>query len=175
MLLDSMHPEQFERFEANAIVVPTEPTRAVIYSGREVLAYGIPEPYRELAYELASGDKVRSYMFNELRTIALSMESLRDFAPPGRPARVVVHGNGQWDKIYPDGRMERVWLELQRDLAARVGAPAGSPRMGVRRRKASGSHVFCRMRRVSPRPRRGEGPPRRQTSPHEPFGRRAPG
>jgi hypothetical protein len=34
-----------------------------------------------------------------------------------------MHGDGGWDRIYPDGRMESAWTLMQQDLALKFGAP----------------------------------------------------
>ena len=38
--------------------------------------------------------------------------------PAGLPVRVVAHGNRQWDEIYPDERMEDLWLDIQSNVFA---------------------------------------------------------
>lgn len=123
VLVDSMHPDQYDRFPRAGVRVPTEPARGVITASRPVLTYGIPAEWQDLAYALASSDKSRSYMLNELRNVLLSVEQVRDAGLPAGPSRVLVHGNREWDRIYTDGRMEDLWLDLQSELAAAIGAP----------------------------------------------------
>lgn len=116
VLVDSMHPYQYAAFAAEGIEVANEPSRAVIYSGRDVLTYGIPEEYKDLAYKLATADKTRSFMFNELRNIEKTMSEVRPVRLRDIPVRVIIHGRREWDQIYKDGRMENVWRSLQADL-----------------------------------------------------------
>ncbi len=123
VLVDSMHADQYDRFARNGINVPTEP-RGIVYSSPKILTYGIPQEYKELAYELASSDKSRSYMFNELRNVPRSIAEVRATAAPVLPASVLVHGNREWDAVTADGRMEDIWLQLQTDLAAELHGPA---------------------------------------------------
>jgi len=123
VLVDSMHADQYDRFARAGINVPTEP-RGIVYSSPKVLTYGIPREYKELAYELASSDKSRSYMFNELRNVPHSIAEVRASATPVLPASVLVHGNREWDSVTADGRMEDIWLQLQTDLAADLQGPA---------------------------------------------------
>jgi len=116
VLVDSMHPDQYAVFAEEGIEVANEPSRAVIYAGRDVLTYGIPEYYKDIAYKLAVADKTRSFMFNELRNIEKTMSEVRPVRLRELPVRLIVHGRREWDQIYKDGRMENVWLRLQADL-----------------------------------------------------------
>lgn len=123
VLIDSMHPDQYEHFQQSDIEVPTGPARNVVYSSRAALTFGIPQAYKALAYELARRDSARSFMLNELRNIRLSMTQVKDVKPARRVrAEVILHGRREWDRIYRDGRMENLWVRLQEDLARRVGA-----------------------------------------------------
>ena len=123
VLVDSMHPDQYDRFPLIGVRVPTEPARGVITASRPVLTYGIPAEWKDLAYELASSDKSRSYMLNELRNVLNSVEEVRGAGLPAGPSSVLIHGNREWDRIYADGRMEDLWLDLQSELASAIGAP----------------------------------------------------
>lgn len=124
VLVDSMHHDQYDVFAEEGIKVASEPSRAVIYSGRDLLTYGIPPAYQDMAYELATTDKTRSFMFNELRNMKGTMSEVRPVNLRGLPVRLIIHGRREWDKIYKDGRMERVWRTLQADLQkTHRGAP----------------------------------------------------
>lgn len=122
ILVDPMHPDQFERFKAVGVSVAASPSRAVIHSGRFVTTYGIPTPHKALAYELAMTDKARSFMLNELRNVKRSLGELRTDPPLGLPIRIMLHGNREWDRIYPDGRMEDAWISMHRSQARKLGA-----------------------------------------------------
>ena len=120
VLIDPMHPDQFERFSEAGVSVPSVPSRAIIYSGRAVLTYGIPESHKELAYELNTSNKARSFMLNELRNLGRSLASFKLGSLSALPSRLILHGNREWDKIYPDGRMEDAWRKMHEDLAALI-------------------------------------------------------
>ncbi len=123
VLVDSMHPDQFDRFREAGIEVPEEPTRGVIHSLPEIVTSGIPPAYKALAYELATRDSARSFMFNEMRNLQLSLAQVRALPPPGElRAEVILHGRREWDRIYRDGRMENLWIRMQAELAERIGA-----------------------------------------------------
>jgi pimeloyl-ACP methyl ester carboxylesterase len=113
LLIESMHAKQFEVFEKAGIDIPTSPSRGLIYAGRSVLTYGFPERIKDVAYEIASSDKTRSYMFNELRNLTKSAKETQNTILPDLPLRVLVHGNKEWEKIAENGEMEKIWIELQ--------------------------------------------------------------
>ncbi len=123
VLIDSMHPDQYERFHDVGVEVPVEPARGIIHATPEVLTFGIPEAYRALAHQLARRESTRSSMFNELRNIRESMAQVKA-APPTAVVRaeVILHGRREWDRLYGDGRMEDLWIRLQADLARQIGA-----------------------------------------------------
>jgi pimeloyl-ACP methyl ester carboxylesterase len=123
VLVDSMHPDQFQRFRKAGVDVPAEPTPGMIHASPELLTFGIPEAYRNLALRLARKASARSFMFSELRNIRESMVQVNEAAQL-RPLRaeVIVHGRREWDRLYRDGRMENLWTRLQADLARQIGA-----------------------------------------------------
>ncbi len=123
VLVDSMHPDQFDRFREAGIEVPVEPTSGAIGSSLEMLTSGIPEDYKALAYDLARKGSVRSVMFDELKNIRLTLAQVNE-AARAAPIRseVILHGRREWDRLYRDGRMENLWTILQADLAKRIGA-----------------------------------------------------
>lgn len=113
LLIDSMHAKQFEVFENAGIDIPTSPSRGLIFASRSVLTYGFPERIKDVAYEIASSDKTRSYMFNELRNLTKSAKETQNTVLPDLPLTVLVHGNKEWEKIAENGEMEKIWKELQ--------------------------------------------------------------
>lgn len=123
VLVDSMHPDQFDRFREAGIEVPTEPTSAAVGSSPRMLISGIPQDYQAMAFELARKDSVRAVMFDELRNIRLTLAQVNEAARDA-PIRseVILHGRRAWDRLYRDGRMENLWILLQADLAKRIGA-----------------------------------------------------
>ncbi len=123
VLVDSMHPNQFDRFEEAEIEVPMEPTRGIIHSHREVVTSGIPQTYKALALDLAQRKSARATLFDEIRNVQLSLTQVEALpVAAGLRTEVILHGRREWDRIYPDGRMENLWIRLQADLAERIGA-----------------------------------------------------
>ena len=118
VLLDSMHPEQYERFEKNNIDVPVEPTRAIIYSSPDVLTYGIPDEKKKEAYFLAKTEKTRSFMYNEMRNMEKSLKQV-NFVK-NKKTLVFTHARRDWDSHSIDGKMEDIWFDLQNDLAKKL-------------------------------------------------------
>jgi hypothetical protein len=108
-----MHAKQFEVFENAGIDIPTSPSRGLIFASRSVLTYGFPEHIKDVAYEIASSDKTRSYMFNELRNLNKSAKETQNTILLDLPLTVLVHGNKEWEKIAENGEMEKIWNELQ--------------------------------------------------------------
>ena len=123
VFLDSMHPDQYARFKKEAGVdVPTNPSRAIIFSSPEVIGYGLEPEQARLAYQMSRKDKVRSTMYNELRNVRRSMDSVNSMNWSLIPSLVLVHGRRDWDAHATDGLMEDVWLDMQKDIASRSGA-----------------------------------------------------
>lgn len=122
VLVDSMHPEQFERFAAAGIEIPTDPARLRVEADPRALVRGVPMRFRPLAYRLASRDEARSALSDELRSVPSSIEELRAAGLPQVPARLLIHGRRDWDRVTPDGRMEAIWRDLQGSLAEALGA-----------------------------------------------------
>jgi len=121
VLVDSMHPKQYEKFKENNIDVPIEPTRAIIYSSPDVLTYGIPDELKKQAYYLAKTEKTRSFMYNEMRNMKKSLKQVL-FPDLNEKSLVLTHSRRDWDVHSIDGRMEDIWFELQRNLADNLGA-----------------------------------------------------
>lgn len=123
VLVDSMHPEQFERFQEAGVDVPVAPAQGLIYGNPEMLTRGIPQTHQALAHDLARRASARASLFDELRNVHHSMAQVNAMAPaPPLRAEVIVHGLREWDRLYRDGRMEDLWIRLQADLVRRLGA-----------------------------------------------------
>lgn len=123
VLLDAMHPDQFERFAASGVVIETDPHTVIGRTSVYAAEYGLPEHLRGLARALALNDKARVFVFREMSLMQDSVHDLRGMGLPRLPARVLVHGNDEWRDVPPPGRMEAIWRELQADYAERLGAP----------------------------------------------------
>jgi pimeloyl-ACP methyl ester carboxylesterase len=123
VLLDAMSADQFERFEAAGVHLETDPHRVLGATPGAVAAYHLPEAFRPLAIDLAQRDNARVFTVREMAMLARSAAQVREAGPPHVRARVLVHGNPEWNAAYPDGRMERTWMTLQTEMAASLGAP----------------------------------------------------
>ncbi|MHB2169350.1 alpha/beta fold hydrolase [Alsobacter sp. R-9] len=124
VLVDSMHPDQFARFGHAGVGVAEDPYRFISPPNPASAIYGLPESMHRRAISLAVDEKARKAVIGEIRSNAATLARLNVRPAPSTASRVLVHGDAIWNRLYPDGRMERVWLDLQRDLAAIVGAPA---------------------------------------------------
>jgi pimeloyl-ACP methyl ester carboxylesterase len=124
VLVDSMHPEQFTRFAEADAAVSTDPNLVLGHTHPAAAAYGLPDALKARAVWLATETKSRKAVIGEMRVIEASLGQAASDGFPQVPARVIVHGDGEWDQVTADGRMERAWRAMQDDLARRLGAPA---------------------------------------------------
>ena len=123
VLVDSMHPDQYERFHEVGIDLPVELGDGGLVSSPQALTVDIPEPYRPFAAALARREATRAAISDELRNMPRSLAEVNAAPPlPPMPAEVILHGRRDWDRLYRDGRMENIWIRLQADLARQVGA-----------------------------------------------------
>jgi pimeloyl-ACP methyl ester carboxylesterase len=123
VLLDSAHPDQFRRFQDAGVALPS-PQAALARTPPTAAAYGLPLQLRGLAISLATTKKARDAAFDETVSLAGSADSLAREDLPRLPSRILIHGNREWDGVYPDGRMERAWRDMQAQLARSIGAPS---------------------------------------------------
>jgi pimeloyl-ACP methyl ester carboxylesterase len=122
VLLDSTHPDQFRRFQEIGIALP-DPYAVVAHTPASAAAYGLPADLHRIATDLAAAPKARDAMLKETVAMSDNADMVRQEGLPRLPSRVVVHGNHEWDRLYPDGRMEAAWLDMQQQLARNLGAP----------------------------------------------------
>src|SRR4051794_1220656 len=122
VLLDSTHPDQFRRFRESGIALP-DPYAVVAQTPASAAAYGLPADLHRIATDLAAMPKARDAMLKETVAMSANAEIVRQEGLARLPSRVIVHGNHEWNRLYPDGRMEAVWLDMQRQLASDLGAP----------------------------------------------------
>lgn len=123
VLVDSMHPQEFARFAAGGVDIPVDPHAVLGHTPAFAATYGLPPSLWPLARRLAGADKARVFVVREMTAMLDIAQAVDSEARPARPARVLVHGDREWDNAYPDGRMEAVWRVMQDDLAGRFGAP----------------------------------------------------
>jgi pimeloyl-ACP methyl ester carboxylesterase len=124
VLLDPMHPAQFERFAAAGVEVPTEPNLILGRTASFAATYALPESLHARALFLAGSDKARIFMVKEMRWMVLDAAEVNAAGYPRVPSLILLHGNHEWDGAYPDGRMERAWLAMHTELASAIGAPS---------------------------------------------------
>lgn len=124
VLVDSMHPDQFARFAADGVTVGRDPYQILNRTHPAAAVYGLPDGLHRRAMALASADKARKTVVGEMRAMSESLASVRLSVPARVATRVLVHGDLAWNRLYPDGRMERTWALLQVDLSHSLGAPA---------------------------------------------------
>jgi pimeloyl-ACP methyl ester carboxylesterase len=122
VLLDATHPNQFHVFEEVGIKLP-DPHAVVTRTPPAAAAYGLPAHLQRLAVHLAAAGQVRKLMIDEMEALPDNAETVRRDGYPRLPARVLIHGNREWDRLYPDGRMEDAWASMHGRLATALGAP----------------------------------------------------
>lgn len=123
VLVDSMHPQEFARFAAGGVDLPVDPHSVLGHTPAFAATHGLPQPLWPLATQLAGADKARVFVVREMTAMLDIAAAVDGEARPSRPTRVLVHGDREWDRVTPDGRMEAVWRAMQDDLAVRFGAP----------------------------------------------------
>jgi len=117
VLIDSIHTEQYKRFENAGIEIPTMNTTRFLLGSKDQVTEGMPEEYKDIAYELVRSDEAVSSMFNELRNIHVSTQEISTAAKmPDIPISVITHGKKVWDNPMFKN-MEEIWLELQTQLS----------------------------------------------------------
>lgn len=124
VLIDSMHPDQFARFEAAGVNVGRDPYQVLNRTHPAAAVYGLPDGLHKRAMALASADKARKAVIGEMRAMPETLASVRLSLPGTVTTRVLAHGDLAWNRLYPDGRMERTWATLQADLSYHLGAPS---------------------------------------------------
>ncbi|MAJ91079.1 MAG: hypothetical protein CMF40_02705 [Legionellales bacterium] len=117
ILIDSIHAEQYKRFEDAGIEIPTMNTTRFLLGSKDQVTEGMPTKYKDIAYELVRSDEAVSSMFNELRNMHISTEETLNAAKmPDIPLSVITHGKQIWDNPMFIN-MEEIWLELQTKLS----------------------------------------------------------
>jgi pimeloyl-ACP methyl ester carboxylesterase len=123
VLLDAMHPDQFTLFPKAGVALPDDPHLVLGRTPSAAAAYGLPAGLRSLAMELAEQGKARVFIVREMRAFTSDAGEVRARPIPNVAARVLIHGNREWDQTYPDGRMEHAWAQMQAALSTELGAP----------------------------------------------------
>ncbi len=124
VLLDPMHPDQFDQFAKAGIDVPTEPNLILGRTASFAATYALPQSLHARAMYLAGTDTARIFMIKEMRWMVLDAAEVKATGYPHLMSRILLHGNKEWDGSYPDGRMEKVWFDMHSGLAQAIGAPS---------------------------------------------------
>ncbi|HEX2237156.1 MAG TPA: alpha/beta hydrolase [Gammaproteobacteria bacterium] len=123
VLVDSSHPQQVQRFEAQPIGVSTAPTSGPgnqILMSQPVIPENLPAALSGPALALMSAPKALRATSDELINFRLSASEVANAGPwPDVPVVVLSRGR----RVWPDDRkgrlMESLWMQLQIELAAR--------------------------------------------------------
>ncbi len=144
VLIDSSHAEQVERFEAEPIGVSIAPRRGTaILMSPPVVPENLPaELFGPFAALMSSGKALRASM-DELQHFRLSSHQVRS-APrwPDVPVIVLTRGQRVWTGEGKGELMERLWMQLQDELATR------NPHSLHIVARASGHHIHLDQPRV---------------------------
>lgn len=121
VLVDASHPEQFERMaehtEREAIM--PEPGDNRLWLSRAIIPDNYPAHLVQRARVLMNTRKARATQIEELRYFKHSAdEVLAAGLLPDVPIMVLTRGQRVWPYTVEGHRMEQVWAEMQRDLAA---------------------------------------------------------
>jgi pimeloyl-ACP methyl ester carboxylesterase len=119
VLVDSAHEDQFQRFREEA-GINTAPRGSFFIRSTPSVPDGMPSSVRQLALSLANTSDAYQALRGELDALRLSAEEVRDAGPlPEVPVVVISRGQRVWPHTVKGDRLERVWAELQDDLAER--------------------------------------------------------
>ena len=124
VLVDSSHPEQFERFLAPPIRVNLAPSgrnRIMMLSPTPPVPANLPDEVKSMVRTLNLKGEARAAMGNELLDFRLSAQQVREAsALPDVPMVVLTRGKRVWPQNDRGQRMEQLWAQLQVELASRV-------------------------------------------------------
>jgi pimeloyl-ACP methyl ester carboxylesterase len=124
VLVDSSHPEQFERFLAPPIKVNLAPSgrnRIMMLSPAPPLHKNLPEEVRHTVQALNLRAETRAAMGDELLDFRLSAKQVRNARElPNVPLVVLTRGKRVWPLTDRGQHMERLWAQLQVELASGV-------------------------------------------------------
>lgn len=118
VLVDATHEDQFRRMAAAGLPVPAAPTgRTFMITHLPAAPKGLPQSLKPLAQRLARAPKAVRTLYSELgrmRHSALQIGAIR--RTPDAPVVVLARARRPHAPTRA-ARLDRVWLDLQRDLA----------------------------------------------------------
>ncbi|MEQ8661080.1 MAG: alpha/beta hydrolase [Gammaproteobacteria bacterium] len=122
VLIDASHPDQVDRFLAPPIGLLTAPSSRygiVRFSAPPLPHELLPEPVRQVIRQRAERWKTRRTLGNELLGFRDSALELKAAPPLGRlPLVVITRGTPRGPQDPKRPLVERLWLDLQSELAA---------------------------------------------------------
>ena len=124
VLVDSSHPEQFERFLAPPIRVNLAPSgrnRIMMLSPSPPLPENLPDEVKPLVRALNLKGETRAAMGQELLDFRRSAQQVREASVlPNVPMVVLTRGKRVWPRTDRGQHMEQLWSQLQIELASRA-------------------------------------------------------
>jgi pimeloyl-ACP methyl ester carboxylesterase len=124
VLVDSSHPEQFERFLAPPIKVNLAPSgrnRIMLLSPTPPLPANLPDEVRPMVKALNLRAETRAAMGDELLDFRRSAQQVRNARDlPNVPLVVLTRGKRVWPLTDRGQHMEDLWAQLQVELASGV-------------------------------------------------------
>ncbi len=124
VLVDSSHPEQFERFLAPPIranLAPSGKNRHMMLSPSPRMPENLPDEVKPIVHVLNLRGETRRAMGHELLDFRLSAQQVREApALPNVPMVVLTRGKRVWPQTDRGQQMEQLWSQLQVELANRT-------------------------------------------------------
>lgn len=119
VLVDAAHERQFTSFETAPMPLIAAPrSRNFVLFAQPSLPPGVPQELQPLARDLAVSRSTLSAVRGELAAFRYSAEQVAHAGPlPDIPLAVITRGKRVWPRTPRGDQMERLWEELQDDLA----------------------------------------------------------
>ena len=119
VLVDATHEQQFDRMETAGARSPMAPTgRRFVIANLWSVPNALPETLKPLAQRLALARKSIRTLYGELGSMRYSARQVNAIRRrPEAPVIVLARGPRPEDDSGHDSRLDRTWLDLQRDLA----------------------------------------------------------
>lgn len=119
VLVDSAHEDQSRRFRDEG-GINTAPRGSFLILSTPSVPDNMPSSVRPLALSLANTADAYQALRGELDSFRRSAAEVRDAGPlPDVPVVVISRGQRVWPNTRKGDRLERLWAELQDDLAER--------------------------------------------------------
>jgi pimeloyl-ACP methyl ester carboxylesterase len=119
VLVDSAHEDQSRRFSEEG-GINTAPRGSFLILSTPAVPDNMPSSVRPLALSLANTADAYQALRGELGSFLQSAAEVRNAGPlPDVPVVVISRGQRVWPNTRKGNRLERLWAELQDDLAER--------------------------------------------------------